>query len=189
MRLFVAVLPPPAAVEHLADAVGRLYVVRAGAGAIRPELWHLTLAFLGEVEEQRLAPISARLAEAATAGRSGTVRIAGGGRFGETVLWAGVGGDVEALDRTARAVRRCLRRARVRLERRPFQPHLTLARPRGRVSTTELRADVELLTGYAGPPWTVDRIHLMRSQQHTRPEGQLVEYQSVASWPIGGDQG
>ncbi|MFB9316358.1 RNA 2',3'-cyclic phosphodiesterase [Cryptosporangium minutisporangium] len=185
MRLFVAVLPPPAAVEHLRETVEKLNVVRAGAGAVRTELWHLTLAFLGEIEEERLAAVTERLAEGAAAGRAGTLALAGGGRFGETVLWVGVTGDVEALGRTARALRRHLRAARVVLERRPFRPHLTLARPRGRVTADELRADVAALQAYAGPPWVASRVHLMRSTQHRTPEGtQAVSYQSLTDWPL-----
>ncbi|SHM96623.1 RNA 2',3'-cyclic phosphodiesterase [Cryptosporangium aurantiacum] len=185
MRLFVAVLPPPAAVEHLRDAVEKLNVVRAGAGVVRPELWHLTLAFLGEIEDERIEAVTESLASAAAAGRGGTLSLAGGGRFGETVLWVGAEGDVDALGRTARAIRRQLREVRVVLERRPFKPHLTLARPRSRVTREELRADVATLQGYAGPPWDADRVHLMRSTQHRTPEGtQAVTYEPLATWPL-----
>jgi len=185
MRLFVGVLPPPEAVDHLRAAISGLDVVRAGAGTVRPELWHLTLAFLGEVDEERLDAVSARIADGAAAGRGGEVSLAGGGHFGDAVLWVGVGGDVEDLDRTARAIRRHLRLARVVLERRPFRPHLTLARPRGRITRQQLRADVAALQPYAGPSWRADRVHLLRSTQHRTPDGaQAVTYEPLASWPL-----
>ncbi|GAA0270655.1 RNA 2',3'-cyclic phosphodiesterase [Cryptosporangium japonicum] len=168
MRLLVAVLPPPFAVDHLRSAIGTLHVTGADAGVVRPDRWHLTLAFLGEVTDPER--VRDRVAECAAAGRSGTVSLTGGGRFGERVLWAGVGGDVAELTRTAEAVRV------LAPETLPFRPHLTLARPRGRVTREELRADVATLSHYAGPPWPADRIHLMRSSAGS--------YQSLGSWPL-----
>jgi 2'-5' RNA ligase len=64
MRLFVALVPSPAAVEHL-DAF--LDVRRAAAPFrwARPAQCHLTLAFLADVEERRLDDLSERLGRAA----------------------------------------------------------------------------------------------------------------------------
>ncbi|MFG1920723.1 RNA 2',3'-cyclic phosphodiesterase [Cryptosporangium sp. NPDC048952] len=168
MRLFVAVLPPAAAVDHLRGAVERLNVVRADAGVVRPDRWHLTLAFLGEVGDPE--DVRGRLTDLVAAGRSATVSLAGSGRFGERVLWAGVGGDVDGLSRTASAVRL------LAPEPMPFRAHLTLARPRGRVTRDELRADVAALRDYAGPSWPADEIHLMRSIAGT--------YEPQASWRL-----
>jgi 2'-5' RNA ligase len=184
MRLFVAVVPPPEAVAHLRRVVDGLAVSRAGAGVVRPELWHLTVAFLGEIADERLGAITEAIGTAAAAGRAGTLGLAGGGRFGENVLWVGVTGDLDALGRTAKAVGREVRKARVTLERRLYKPHLTLARPRHRVTRDELRADVGTLAAYAGPLWAADQLHLMRSRQETTPDGQLVRYDSLASWPL-----
>jgi 2'-5' RNA ligase len=186
VRLFVAVVPSSEAVEHLRVAAAELAVSRAQAGLIRPELWHLTVTFLGESAEERLAAITAAVGAGAAAGRAGTLALAGGGRFGEAVLWAGVTGDVDAVARTARAVGREVRKARVALERRPYRPHLTLARPRQRITKEALRADVERLAAYRGPNWAADQVHLMRSDFLTTSTGQLVNYEPLASWPIGG---
>ncbi|MFI5958489.1 RNA 2',3'-cyclic phosphodiesterase [Cryptosporangium sp. NPDC051539] len=184
MRLFVAVLPPPEALGHLSTAIEGLHVVRAGAGLEPPERWHLTAVFLGETADDRLETICARLAEGAAAGRPATLALAGGGHFGETVLWTGVDGELDALVRTVRALRRHLRQARVELERRPYRPHLTLARPRARVTPQQLRDDVATLKSYRGPSWTADRVHLMRSTQYRTPTGlQAVRYESLADWP------
>ena len=59
MRLFVAVYPTEEALEHLAAAVSRLRLGAAAASGVnvrltaRP-LWHVTLAFLGEVADERV---------------------------------------------------------------------------------------------------------------------------------------
>ncbi|MGH3655972.1 MAG: RNA 2',3'-cyclic phosphodiesterase, partial [Micromonosporaceae bacterium] len=133
-RLFVAVDPPDYARQHLASYVADLHVAKAGARLAAPERWHVTVAFLGEVPDDRVV----RVREALTAAAGGpssnamTLRFDGGGRFGGragTVIWAGVAGEVGRLRQLARAVARELRHARFSLDRKPYRPHLTIARP------------------------------------------------------------
>ncbi|MFE6050883.1 RNA 2',3'-cyclic phosphodiesterase [Kitasatospora sp. NPDC056446] len=106
MRLFVAVLPPASALEGLAAAVAPLRAL-PGADRLRwtaVEGWHLTLAFLGEVPAERLPGLEAGLAAVAGAHPAHRLRIAGAGRFGDRVLWAGVEGRTRELRRLAEAV-------------------------------------------------------------------------------------
>jgi len=114
---------------------------------IRPEALHLTLRFLGEIEER--AELEARAVWAAAAGSVPPfrLRVRGLGCFPGVerprVLWIGVEeadrqgrllGLVDALERAARA-------AGFPPERRCFEPHLSLARaargarPRGPASS------------------------------------------------------
>jgi 2'-5' RNA ligase len=74
------------------------------------------------------------------------------------------------------AVRRALRRARLPYDPKPFRPHLTLARPGDRV---DVRADVAELTGYRGPEWPVEEIHLVRSHLGPKPT-----YDRLATIPL-----
>ena len=69
MRLFVAVYPPSPAVADLAHFVASLRVGRAAAAGVntrlaRPETYHLTLAFLGEVPDERLADVETAIGSA-----------------------------------------------------------------------------------------------------------------------------
>ena len=98
MRLFVAVTPPAPVLNHLAAAVTD---VRAGCPAeldaaltwTIPAQWHLTLTFLGEVDDATAERLGRRLAR--LAGRHEPLRlaVAGAGGFGSIrrarVLWAG----------------------------------------------------------------------------------------------------
>ncbi|WP_213454155.1 RNA 2',3'-cyclic phosphodiesterase [Rhizomonospora bruguierae] len=186
MRLFVAAYPPPEAVSDLSAAVGRLEIgQRAGAGVnvrlATPEKWHITLAFLGDVAEERLPDVDAAL-RVATAPPAAPVpvRIAGGGRFGRgrfTIVWAGVQGDLVPL---AKAVRRQLKRSRIGYDPKPLKPHLTLARPGDRMPAEAVAADIAALNGYAGPQWSVEAIELVRSHQGPRPH-----YDHLATYPVG----
>jgi RNA 2',3'-cyclic 3'-phosphodiesterase len=182
MRLFVALYPPADALDHLAGAVERLRLGRAAADGTnvrltaRP-LWHITLAFLGEVPDDRAPVAGDALREAATRWSEGAagrpvLRLAGGGRFGRrrfTVLWVGLAGDVEPLTSLAEVVRRQLKGHRVPYDRKPFRPHLTFARPGDRLPEADLLADVATLDRYEGPDWTVEALHLVRSYQGPKP--------------------
>lgn len=178
----MAVYPSPAALDDLAAAVGRLRLGAAApgrsVGRSAPELWHVTLAFLGEVPEERVPAAAAALDTAVARWRdSGAppprLRLSGGGRFGRsrsTVLWAGLAGDVEGLRALVRPVRRELRRAGLRYDdRKPFRPHLTFARPGQRLPAADLAADLADLAGYQGPWWSVAAVQLVRSRPGPQP--------------------
>jgi len=49
------------------------------------------------------------------------------------------------------------------MDRRPYRPHLTLARCGDRLSADEVGADLALLRAYAGPKWTIREVVLANS--------------------------
>ncbi|MGW5735487.1 MULTISPECIES: RNA 2',3'-cyclic phosphodiesterase [Streptomyces] len=163
MRLFAAVLPPPAAADELAGAVATLKTL-PGAGDLRwtrRESWHITLAFLAEVEEDTLPELTERLSRVARRTAPFPLSLHGGGHFGDRALWAGAGGDVAALRLLAGRADAAARRCGITMEEhRRYRPHLTLARGHGEPS---LRAYAEGLAEFAGTEWTVGELCLVRS--------------------------
>lgn len=166
MRLFVAVVPPPEVVEHL-DA---FLEVRREACAFRwttVEQLHVTLAFLAEVPDRSLDALVEGLAGAASRRTSFAATIAGGGAFPDAgrarVLWAGLDLTEPAaleLDRLAAGARIAANRAGVPADGQRFRPHLTVARLG---HPQEVTRWVQLLDGYRGPSWSVDRVSLVAS--------------------------
>ncbi|WP_190130080.1 RNA 2',3'-cyclic phosphodiesterase [Streptomyces mashuensis] len=186
MRLFVAVTPTAAAVAELAAAVRDVRRL-PGADRLRwadPASWHFTLAFLGETDEALLPGLGERLGRAAHRHPAHELCLAGGGRFGDRVLWVGAGGDVETLQALAASVVAGCRRAGAELDTtRAFHPHLTLARATGRV---HLRPYAEALAGFHGVTWPADRLELVRSNlPASGMPGERPRYETVGSWELG----
>lgn len=178
MRLFAAIEPSPEAVAHLDAVVGGVR-----DGVLRwsdPAGWHLTLAFYGQVDEGKVDELRERLERAARRHPATRARIAGAGRFGTVVLWAGVDGDGVTLRGLAGSARAAGRRTGVgHEERQRFRPHVTLARARG---AADLRPYVERLAGYQGPEWTAGAVTLLRS--HPGGPGHGPRYEPLARFPL-----
>ncbi|MEV6673414.1 RNA 2',3'-cyclic phosphodiesterase [Streptomyces sp. NPDC051162] len=186
MRLFAAVNPPPEVVAELAAAVAPLHSL-PGAEHLRwtePGSWHFTLAFLGEVDAALLPELTERLGRAARRHPPHELRFAGGGRFGDRVLWVGADGERTVLRDLARSTAAGARRAGVAVDStHDFHAHLTLARASGPV---RLRPYAEALADFAGTPWTVDRLELVRSRlPASGAPGERPRYETVAVWELG----
>jgi 2'-5' RNA ligase len=167
--LFVAVDPPSDVLDQFAEFTAGLTVVRTGTRVTARHLWHVTLAFIGEVPDGRL-PAAIEAVDATVVDQEPVaLRIAGGGRFGRgkfTVMWAGIEGDLRPL---RLAVARELRRVRLPFDAKKFHPHLTVARPGDKLPREDVDADVAKLATYEGPPWTVAGIRLVRSHLGPKP--------------------
>lgn len=182
MRLFVALLPPAEVVDELKASTAPLRELVPGMRWTRSEQWHVTLAFLGEVGEHAIDELGRRLRQAAARYPPLVLSFGGGGRFGHQVLWTRVRGDRDGLCRLADSVRAAAGCSRLRLEQRPYRPHLTLARAD---AATDLRPLVGRLASWQGLPWVADRLHLVRSRLGAGP-GSVAIHEPIASWPLGG---
>ena len=184
MRLFVAVTPPPQAVDELCSATAGLRSTHSELRWTRPDQWHLTLAFLGEVDDDARTDLTIRLGRVAPRHPPVQLALSGAGRFGDRVLWTRVTGDVAALRRLAASVQAAARRARLAVEERPYRPHLTLARGR---ESADLRPAVDALAGFAGCTWTAAELHLLRSRLGAGPD-RTSRYELLTSWALTGSE-
>ncbi len=184
MRLFVAIEPPAAVLAELAAAVQPL---QASAPELRwtsSPAWHLTLAFLGEVDEAVLPALSTRLERGARRHPPQLLAVAGAGAFPNPararVLWAGIRADNRALASLAASVAAGARRAGAPPpdEGRKYSPHLTLARCRQPANVARLTA---ALADFSGAAWTAQSIQLVRSNSGgSGPPS----YEDLAAWPL-----
>ena len=177
-RLFIAIdLPKPACWQ-----LGQLVAAPPrGVRPVRPAQMHLTLHFLGDVEDDRLAALAKAVAEVRH--QPFTIAIRGTGVFPPqgrpSVLWAGVA-DSESLAELHASIGTAIEACGMEIERRPYVPHVTLARltpavPRAWV--TRLLSETAGF-GIAGLP--VDRFHLYESQNR---DG-ATEHSVTATFPL-----
>ena len=177
MRLFVAIDPPAPVCDALASVQGDLSVGRLSD----PETFHLTLAFLGEVDPDRAEEAHAELEGIAMPGFD--LALSGVFALSEAIVAAGVA-DATALADLHGRVLRALRRAGVTLDRRRFRPHVTLARLPRRISGSEVEALRLFLArngGFRSDRFTVRSFALYASTLH--PDGAL--HEPLAHYPLG----
>jgi RNA 2',3'-cyclic 3'-phosphodiesterase len=184
MRLFVAIAPSAAVLDELDALVDPLRARQQDLRWTNREAWHVTLAFLGQVDEPTAAKLLPRLERAARCHHNIRLAFSGAGAFPAAgranVLWSGLSGDRGALARLAESVAAGASRAGTPPpdKGRRFQPHLTLARCRVPADVTGL---VAAMAAYQGQPWTADRVHLVRSRLGATEQPR---YTSLASWPL-----
>jgi 2'-5' RNA ligase len=179
IRSFVAVDISGGARTQVAGLVTGFRRQAPGVRWVRPDLMHLTLAFLGEVEPSFIEAAKPELARAAAAGHSFNSRLSGVGAFPNPrrarVVWLGMEprDDLVALQReTVKA----LVRVGFVPEARPFSPHLTIGRLRE-------PADVSALTDVRFESERFDINRLMFFRSVLRPEGPA--YTELASFGLG----
>jgi 2'-5' RNA ligase len=126
LRLFVGIEFPPELKLHLS----MLETVMPGARWVDPGNFHLTVRFIGEVDEGVAADIDEELLRLRA--RRFTLQLAGTGVFGggkPRALWVGVERHPELV-----ALRDRIEKALIRIglepDQRKFAPHVTLARLR-----------------------------------------------------------
>ena len=189
MRLFVAIAPPE---PVLAGLDAELAPLRPGWPGLRwtgPQAWHVTLAFLGEVNEAVVPELRTRLGRAARRHDAPVLSVAGAGAFpsprSARVLWAGIAAGPSggaALAALARSVAAGARRAGAPPpdEGRRYRPHLTLARCR---LPADVRPLVDALAPFAGAGWTAAEIHLISSRPAAAPAAPP-RYVTEGTWPL-----
>jgi len=129
MRLFIALDIPEDVRERLREYVERVRIYAPEARWARLESLHVTLKFIGEVNDAKVQEIKDALTR--VKGEPFQVDFKEVGFFpnprSARVFWAGVS-SIDALSQLASAVEESAEKAGVAREKRPYHAHLTLAR-------------------------------------------------------------
>jgi 2'-5' RNA ligase len=155
LRLFVGIALPP-------ELKLRLSLIAAGlpgAKWVDPGNYHLTLRFIGEVDEGQAADIDAALVQIRAPRFD--VTLATVGHFGLRMLWVGVERN-PALQHLHEKVESALNRLRFAPEERRYTPHVTLARLKG-THERKLQAYLSEHALFRAAPFSVERFSLVAS--------------------------
>lgn len=105
---------------------------------------HVTLAFLGNAPDERLADAAAAVEAAALEVTAFDIEIDRPGRFPASgkprVVWLGIGAGAPTLLALGERVRAELRRREIAFDNKPLRAHVTLGRVREDVSLADARA-------------------------------------------------
>jgi len=171
MRLFFACWPPASALPALHHHTERLRSHLGGRPVPRVRL-HLTLAFLGEIDEARLAELCALAAEVALASPAGLLSFDTVGGWDNGIGWLAPSAPPAGLAELVERLNAALAAAGFSVERRRYRPHLTL-----------LRATRQAWRPHPVAPlaWPLDHLALVASTLEARGPS----YQELARWPLG----
>jgi RNA 2',3'-cyclic 3'-phosphodiesterase len=171
VRLFVAIGLPESWKQILAEPAEKIGWLGRGVKWVEPRGMHLTLRFLGEVEDRQLSELQDRLHRAAHAAQPFSMRIHGTGTFPNPkrprIYWAGLEAGPALMDLQAR-IEDEMQTMGFEAEEQRFHPHLTLARIKDPIGKQRM-TDALLSYRLESEPITVHQILLMRS--HLSSEG------------------
>ncbi|MGQ9547917.1 MAG: RNA 2',3'-cyclic phosphodiesterase [Roseiflexus sp.] len=183
-RLFIAAELPDALREELVVLQTHLKRDRPPVRWIEPSAMHLTLWFLGNVQENQIADLTTILRLSFDGQQAAYIRLGAPGAFPNLqrpqVIWVGLAAGESHLLAWHNALVRRLPDLGFPPDPRPFHPHLTLGRVRREASTAQqqrLGAAIRKLKPQSEHVWCLRHVTLFRSD--LRPEGP--HYTALAS--------
>ena len=172
IRAFIAVDVPPEVKNHLSSVSAALGSLDLDARLAPVPSIHLTLRFLGNVEENRVPRIGDAIRRCARRVPPFPLEIRNLGAFPSRkrprILWAGVAGE-GGLERLHRLLELELQKLGFDREKKKFRPHLTLLRLKSSRNLKRLSSYLETEGQGTGPvSFFVRRIHLYESRLSNR---------------------
>ncbi|GCE27961.1 RNA 2',3'-cyclic phosphodiesterase [Dictyobacter alpinus] len=169
-RTFIALEMNAVLQSHLSGFIHQVAPVLPGMKWVNPQGIHLTLAFLGELDDEQLADVSAAAQETAWQASSFTYHLTRPGIFGPPrqprVLWMGIEENSGSLVQVHRFLQQQLSQRNFSLDTRPFSPHLTLARGKMPLTPQEYASLQKLLARPqpSAQTYPATYLHVMKSE-------------------------
>ena len=175
MRCFIAISLPDERKAEISGIQERLKTAGADVSWTRPEGMHLTLKFLGDLEEKIISKIERSLDMAVDGITTFTLSVSGVGIFPDMrrprVIWIGLNEDGSNLIKLHKGVGEELRKIGFPAEERRFTPHITLGRLRSNKNKDRLFELIEEEKTAELGSFKVSEVHLIKSE--LRPSGAI----------------
>lgn len=185
IRTFIAFELPESIAQLAADLQVRLKSHGLKLRWVQPQNIHLTVKFLGDVAEGRIADAVEAMQSSALNTVPMTVSAQGLGVFPgirkPRVVWFGLGGQTDLLAELHRLLEDGLEKRGFARERRPLRPHLTLARIKQALDTRRLQESLQDVGAYHPVEFQLTELTLFKSD--LRPQGAL--YTPLKRVPLG----
>lgn len=184
-RLFVAVKLP----EELGGLLGQEAAALSSrlkfAKWTYPDDYHITLQFLGDTPAAQIPVLLAALKGISAGQKPFRLKLDEWGTFGvpesPRVLWAGVSGELEQLRELQEKIVAVTSPLGYKEEKRPYSPHLTLARKyrdehafsTGRLKLLQSESDIGE-NNCSVKDWTVDAFVVYATRMHAIPMYEMI---------------
>lgn len=171
-RTFIALELNEGLQRHLSEVIREMASALPALRWVNPSGIHLTLAFLGELDDEQLAQAIAASEVAARQAQPFSYRLTRPGFFGSPrsprVIWMGIEEPTGKLNQLHRALNSALEQRDFEIDKRPFSPHLTLARVKAPLTPNEQQTFQRLLAdpqlSKPSLPYTVSALAVMKSE-------------------------
>ncbi len=173
VRTFIAIPLPNSVQRFLSDIQSELKSAGMTAAWPNPEMFHLTLKFLGPTRKESLVPIQSVMAE--FFGAYPVIRLTAGGIgvFPDVrnarVVWSGIHGHTPRLTQLVTDLDKKLLAVGIPVQSRPFFPHITLARLKKPVRPRVLTSLTQCFENHWSPEFSVQQLIFYKSR--LTPEG------------------
>lgn len=186
MRSFIGIGLPPECRMAIARVVSPLRGKDVPVSWVPERNLHLTLKFLGEIPTARTDELAGLMAEAAREIPPFAFRMGDAGGFptlrAPRVLWIGFREPLELVGKLHQNMENTLSGAGFPRDERPFHPHVTVGRVRGRVAHSWGETYASAISGV-----TFDTVHVTSYrlyESRLSPSG--ANYQVLHEVPFGG---
>jgi len=164
--------------QEIRSELARLEEILKSAGAdvkwVNPENIHLTLKFLGEIEENAVGEIKKALDGVASVRKAFGISLFKAGAFpsldNPRVIWVGIDKGCAETEEIAKGAEEALEKLGFAKEERPFSAHLTIGRVRSGKNKHALK---EKLASIAVRPATCAIKHVTLFQSTLTPKGPI----------------
>jgi len=148
MRTFIAIELPPEIKTALGNIQAELKLARADAKWVKPENIHLTMKFLGEIDEALVEKIRSILEEIARRNEPFELSLSELGAFPKLnyprVIWVSITSG-QQVAKIAEEIEKETVKIGLPSESRPFSSHITLGRMRSGLNRTALVEKINFL--------------------------------------------
>ncbi len=186
MRAFIAIELPKDFKDYLANIQAEFKATGADVKWVEPNNIHLTLKFLGEIDDKKMAEVARVLETVACAEKSFSIRLKSIGAFPNTnsprVIWVGLDKGDNETGMIAGMLEEKISEIGIPKENRSFSTHITIGRLRSGLNRLKL---VRMLNSLEDNPskedleFKVSKITLFKST--LAPYGPIYEILKEAS--------
>lgn len=168
IRTFIAIDLPETVQEKLGGLQDDFRSLKAPVSWVKLQSIHVTLKFLGNIPSEQVPAIGQALEEIAKTTAPFRLQAGGCGAFPSLnrmrVVWVGLRGDAEPLQELQQKVETAAVRLGFKPEERPFKPHLTLGRVKGKQRLRPLRDALVARNAFETEAFDVKEVVLYKSE-------------------------